>query len=160
MIFTYFGMIFYSAIFAFWYSTFVARNKKVLGFGVFRVCFFLDFLNFYFGKFWNFQILVGFWMFRWLKSWVRPMPVWGSLSTHILGLFPPLDYFPPCFGRFENKGGNNWGAPPPEKNVGAFDGFSLKFLVFRTHKHSFGNRKCVLTSADPQNFPPAAGYGV
>ena len=43
---------------------------------------------------------------------------------------------------------------------GEFDNFSSKCLVFSTHKHCFGKEKCVLTSANPQNFPPAAGCKV
>ena len=93
-------------------------------------------------------------------SIVEPVCWYDELINPYPWIISPLGLFPPLFRAIWKQGGNNWGAPPPEKFFGAFDEFSLEFLVFRTHKHSFGNRKCVLTSADPQNFPPAAGYGV
>ena len=61
------------------------------------------------------------------------------------------DLHSPCFVPISKQGGNNWG--PLEFLIG----FHLNPLFFRTHKHSFGKGKCVLTSAKPQNFPPAAG---
>ena len=65
--------------------------------------------------------------------------------------------YPPLFRAISKQGGIIGVRHLRRKFLELLIGFHLNPLFFRTHKHSFGKGKCVLTSAKPQNFPPAAG---